>query len=137
MKDLRQLEEIGVKVNKPRDQYIKAGLVSVVGDNLGLHQLGEYNASFSNGHICRTCKADYNSVCVEHKVYSGITEGFEPGELTVQEYDALAERAVENGRGGGPETCGIKGHCVLNDLQAFHCAQGMPPCLGTDCLIYF
>ena len=48
-------------------------------------------------------------------------------------YDNLADAADLNG-GGGPDTCGIKTHCIFNSLQAFHSSRGLPPCLGHDFL---
>ena len=39
--DLKYLEEVGVEVTKPSNRFVKAGLMAFVGDNLGLHQLGE------------------------------------------------------------------------------------------------
>ena len=126
--DLKFLEEVGIRVSKPFDHLVKAGLGAFVGDNLGLHQLGELNSVFSSGNICRVCKADYKSVCTDSLAYAGVADGFEPELFTAREYDALADEAVENG--AGSNTCGIKGHCILNSLQSFHCITGFPPCLG-------
>ena len=131
--DLKHLEEVGVEVNKPIKKVVKAGLIAFVGDNLGLHQLGEYNACFSSGHICRVCKATYREVCKENKLYAGIEDGFNPETFTKSVYDNLADAADLNG-GGGPDTCGIKTHCIFNSLQAFHSSRGLPPCLGHDFL---
>ena len=129
--DLKYLEEIGVEINIPSKKTVKAGLAVIVGDNLGLHQLGEFNACFSSGQICRICKATYSEVCKEHKVYAGIVDGFDPGLFTKTVYDDAAKLADLNG-GASTETCGIKTHCIFNSLQSFHCSQSMPPCLGHD-----
>ena len=39
--DLKELENVGVEINKPSKKIIKAGLCLIVGDNLGQHQLGK------------------------------------------------------------------------------------------------
>ena len=53
LKDLKSLENVGVRVTKPTLKFVKAGLGAFVGDNLGLHQLSELNSVFSSGNICR------------------------------------------------------------------------------------
>lgn len=53
LKDLKYLENVGVKVAKPTQKFVKVGLGAMVGDNLGLHQLSELNSVFSSGNICR------------------------------------------------------------------------------------
>ena len=129
--DLKKLEDVGIEIKKPSKKTVKAGLVVFVGDNLGLHQLAEYNACFSSGGICRICKAQYGEVCREHLLYAGVEEDFEPELFTESVYDELANTADRNG-GPSAESCGIKTHCVFNCLESFHCATGMPPCLGHD-----
>ena len=66
LEDLKQLETDGIEINKPVKRIVKAGLIVLVGDNLGLNQLGEYNACFSSGNICRICTADYDHTCRKH-----------------------------------------------------------------------
>ena len=53
LKDLKYLENVGVRVMKPTQKFVKVGLGAMVGDNLGLHQLSELNSVFSSGNICR------------------------------------------------------------------------------------
>ena len=83
-----------------------------------------------NCHILRYCQATYDSVCNNHLLYSGINEHFSPEAFTKAAYDTFADTAEE--QGGGPHTSGVKGHCVLNSLNSFHCMNGTPPCLGHD-----
>ena len=128
MKDLTYLENVGVRVSRPTEKLIKAGLGAVVGDNLGLHSLAEMNSVFSSGIICRICKTVYSSVCQDNLLYAGMEEGHQPELFTIPLYDGLAQGALEEGR--GPNTLGIRGHCVLNSLASFHCITGMSPCLG-------
>ena len=97
----------------------------------GLHQLGEYNACFSSGYICRICKATYKEVCRDHKVYAGVDKEYCPEVFSETVYDDLAD-AADMIVGFSAETCGIKTHCIFNSLQAFHTSRGLPPCLGHD-----
>lgn len=129
--DLAELESTGIEVLLPERKIVKAALCYIVGDNLGLHQLGEFSSSFSAGHICRMCEATYQDVCKEHLVYADIKEDYHPVKFTPDSYDAFANLAVEN-ENASPETRGIKGNCCFNRLQSYHCVEGMPPCLGHD-----
>ena len=131
LSDLKILETDGIVINKPVKKTVKAGLMVIVGDNLGLHQLSELNCCFSNGHICRICKVTYEEVCKQNLLYSGVEDEFEPELFTEATYDALANKAETEG-GGSKETCGIKANCIFNSLESFHCTSGMPPCLGHD-----
>ena len=129
--DLKHLEKVGIEITKPNKKIVKAGLAVFVGDNLGLHQLGEFNSVFSSGKICRICKAEYKDVCKDHHLYAGIEDDFNPELFTTSVYDELANTADVNG-GASDESLGIKTHCIFNSLEAFHCTTGMPPCLGHD-----
>ena len=131
LSDLKVLESEGIVINKPVKRTIKAGLMVIVGDNLGLHQLSELNCCFSSGHICRICQATYEQVCKQNLLYSGVEEQFKPKLFTEAAYDDLANKAETEG-GGSKETCGIKASCIFNSLESFHCSTGMPPCLGHD-----
>ena len=136
--DLKVLETRGVEVDKPTKKIVRAGLQFIVGDNLGQHTLGEMNQVFSSGFICRWCKVTYREVCKEGLCFSKCKEDFEPEEWTVPDYNLKASKAEEDGV--SIETCGIKGHCVFNQLEAFHSILQLPPCLGHDfyegCMAY-
>ena len=129
--DLIDLETVGLKVDRPSPRTYKAGVAVVVGDNLGQHQLAEMNSVFSSGFICRFCDATYDDVCKNNKVYSGCDETYVTEMMTEQKYNACADLAVENGE-PSKDSCGIKGHCLLNQLQSFHCANNLAPCMGHD-----
>ena len=131
LEDLKDLETVGLKLEKPIERIVKAGLAMVVGDNLGQHQLGEMNSVFSSGFICRYCDASYEDVCKNGKIYSGCESEYESEELTEKKYDEYADLAVERG-GPSKDTHGVKGHCLLNQLKSFHNVSNMPPCLGHD-----
>ena len=126
--DLLVLETEGIVVSKPQNRTVKAGLAVIIGDNLGLHQLGEYNAVFSSGNICRVCDIEYDDLR-NNQVYSGIDDKFRPSLFTPSSYDEYANCAVTNGE-ASQESKGIKAHCMFNQLESFHCTTGMPPCLG-------
>ena len=88
------------------------------------------NCCFSSGHICRICNADYTSVCKDHLLYSECNETYKTELLTKDSYDKLADLAVEEG--ASLQTRSIKGHCVFNELESFHCVDQLPPCIGHD-----
>ena len=129
--ELIDLETAGIKVERPSPRSYKAGLAVVVGDNLGQHQLAEMNSVFSSGFICRFCDATYDDVCKNNKVYSGCDETYVTEMMTEQKYNVCADLAVENGE-PSKDSCGIKGHCLLNQLKSFHCANNLAPCMGHD-----
>ena len=131
IKDLMELESDGIEVNDPEKKVAKAALCYIVGDNLGLHQLAEFSANFNSGHICRVCEAKYEDVCRKHLLYAGREEGYYPPKFSVDSYNEFAQLAETN-ETHSPDTRGIKGTCCFNKLQSYHCATGMPPCLGHD-----
>ena len=130
--DILELESKGIEVNIPDKKVVKAALCYIVGDNLGLAQLAEFSACFSSGNICRVCHAEYKDVCQKHLIYANVEEGFHPDIFTEESYNSYADIAEENGQASPETTMGIKGHCIFNKLQSFHCVTGMPPCLGHD-----
>jgi hypothetical protein len=133
IEDLKELENEGLVIEKPFKKVVKAGLALIVGDNLGQHMLAEMNACFSSGNICRVCSAKYVDVCKKQLLYDEIEENYHTEFLTKEKYDAFADLAVENGS-QSEATHGIKGHCVFNVLESFHCADQCAPCLGHDYL---
>ena len=120
--DLKQLETDGIVINKPTKRIVRAGLAVFVGDNLGLRQLGEYNACFSSGFICRVCTAKYSETCVNLRLYSGVEEGYEPELFSEDAYDKFADIAFIN-RESNAESCGLKAHCLFNSFQSYHCSS--------------
>lgn len=130
VEDLHLLETEGVAVSVPTDKIVKAGLLYIVGDNLGQHTIAEMSQNFSSGQICRWCKITHKNVCKDGLSYSQCQEGFSPEEWTVESYDENAKKAEDGD--GGEDTFGIKGTCVFNQLGAFHCALQLPPCIGHD-----
>ena len=136
IKNLLELENSEVSIEKPSPKIVKAGLALVVGDNLGQHLLGEMNSACSSGTICRFCDAIYEDVCKNFKLYSGCETGYSTNLLTEEKYNTCADLAIDND-GPSEETLGIKGHCTLNQLRSFHCVRSMPPCLGRPCYILY
>ena len=128
--DLKILETEGVDIEVPVKKNVKAGLQFIVGDNLGQHCLAEMNSVFSSGRICRWCKVTYNEACRDSLIYAGCKDKFKPDEWTVEDYEKNADKAIEEGY--GPETFGVKDHCVFNQLESYHSILGMPPCIGHD-----
>jgi hypothetical protein len=131
IKDLKQLEDIGIEITKPVPHIRKAGLAFMVGDNLGQHQISEMNQSFSSGHICRWCKVTYKKACKEGMCYWDKLDPTKPDEWTVQDYDQYAEIAKQEGN-ANEDTFGVKRHCTFNQLKSFHCVKQTAPCIGHD-----
>ena len=127
IKDLKELEDVGIEVTEPVSHIRKAGLAFMVGDNLGQHQISEMNQSFSSGYICRWCKVRYKEACKEGKCYWDKQDESKPMEWTVQDYDRYAEE-----EGSTEDTYGIKRHCTFNQLKSFHCIKQTAACLGHD-----
>ena len=82
--------------------------------------------------LIKMCAGRYLAVCSRNqgflfrsnKVYYLCEEDFRPHKWTVRDYDSCAELAVED---PDAETFGIKGHCIFNQLESFHCIQQLPP----------
>ena len=127
IEDLKDLEDVGIEIDKPVKKTVKAGLAYLVGDNLGQHTLAEMNQCFSAGCICRWCTVTYDQIKQGECFWE--EDEFKPEEWTVQAYDDLADQAEE---GDEEDTRGVKGHCTFNQLKAFHCIKQCPPCIGHD-----
>lgn len=90
----------------------KVKLMYVVGDNLGQHLLGGFNASFSRSFfLCRFC---YWS-----------REDKENGDLTVK-----AKRTDENFDSNDHKFSFVKHPSPLSKINGFSLAKGLPPCVA-------
>ena len=64
-------------------------------------------------------------------LYDCCKDGFSPERFTKESYDTFADLAEINGE-ASEDSRGIKGNCIFNVLESFHCVTGTPPCLGHD-----
>jgi len=117
---LKLLETTGIAI--PGHGIIKAGLVFVVGDNLGSHELGGFNENFSKSeYFCRYC-------CISRKQFESPYGYFYKGEKrTADNYDAaIGQTTIKTKKG-------IKFNSAFNSLECFHVSEGgLPPCFAHD-----
>ena len=129
--DMKDLESDGLSIDVPMSQIVKAGLVYIIGDNLGQHSISELNQCFSSGNICRWCLGSYKDICKDSMNFFDWREGVDvPEEWTEELYDASASKAEAGDDEDG--TFGVKRHCTFNQLQSFHCVKQTPACIGHD-----
>ncbi|KAK3919983.1 Catalase-peroxidase [Frankliniella fusca] len=119
---LKPLESTGIAI--PGHGIVKAGLVFVVGDNLGSHELGGFNENFSKAqYFCRYC-------CISRKQFES-TYGYfyKSEERRAENYEAAIGQTHINTKKG------IRFDSAFNALESFHvCEGGVPPCFGHDIL---
>lgn len=122
VKDLKDLETEGIDI--PGVGNVKAGLVCIIGDNKGSHELGGFVANFSTAvYFCRFCNLDRPTFdapggeCVEFP------------KRTPETYN----EALRLGVGSKYGYMGIKFNSKFNELLSFHvCNPGLPSCYGHD-----
>ena len=113
--DMKDLESDGLSIDVPMSQIVKAGLVYIIGDNLGQHSISELNQCFSSGNICRWCLGSYKDICKDSMNFFDWREGVDvPEEWTEELYDASASKAEAGDDEDG--TFGVKRHCTFNQL---------------------
>lgn len=108
LQDLTDLEEEGVCIN---GQWIKAGLLAHIGDNLEAHTIGGFSLNFASKDVCRICHIQYKDLqCLdgvpkekrwEPEVYDTICDGLES----------------EHGLPHGVDGHGLRERCLFNKLQ--------------------
>ena len=115
--ELSHLETDGIAVSvklesgQVEERIVKGSLSQICGDNLGMNQIFNMVASFTNTYFCRFCRI--------HSSEKNRCFREDPGQLrTVQTYDAnVAAQAVNRATNN---TEGIKGPCILNKIPSFH-----------------
>lgn len=122
IRDIKQMESEGIEI---KGEILKGTVISVVGDNLGSHQIGGFVENFSTTEqSCRFCQATKDTLNCK---ITGKLKKF--AKRTVSSYDADATMALINCR----TVNGVKCNSVLNELNFFHvCNPGLPPCMAHD-----
>ena len=122
IKDIKILETDGISINLPNKITFRGGLVAVLGDNLGSHQIGGFTESFGNTkHFCRYCE-------ISRKEFEENPFNRKPLR-TIESYEECALEA----RRRKTIVKGVKTNSALNDLKYFHvCDPGLPPCAAHD-----
>ena len=122
LNELSTLEKDGVTYQKQTTKRnVKCVLAMVVGDNKGSHQIGGYFTSFFNtNRICRSC----------HATTPDIQEKFEESQFELRsrsQYDSeIRHLEMENFDEKIQQMFGIRHRCVFNQLDSFHCIDGLP-----------
>jgi hypothetical protein len=112
------LEVVGLALNGSSEKT-RCGLYLYIGDNLEAHSIGGFSLSFSHGNVCRYCNFQHKDIA------KGRLHDFsKPAEFPP--FTAMSKEEYES-----EERTDLKG-CVFNELEAFHSAEQMPPCLGHD-----
>ncbi len=125
MQDLRTLEKHGVYVEQ-LGECVKGTVLNVAADNLGAHSLAGFQESFVVEHPCRFCMVKRSEI-QQKDVLSG---GFE--HRTKQNHDRQVEEVLKDPN--LTKQYGVKGRCVLNELDHFHSVTGFPPDILHDLL---
>lgn len=122
LKDLRQLESVGVEVLL--EKRVKGTVICVTGDNLGAHQLGGFSENFSTEtFFCRYC-------CISRDEFTA-----EPWKLgttrSIAHYQSCVDVLDQDETQS--KHLGVKRNSAMNSLAFFHvCNPGLPPCLAHD-----
>lgn len=124
--DISLLEQHGIEVRSPFNDSLKkyyGSLFSVLGDNLGSHQIGGFHENFNSvEYVCRYCFFKTSQL---HNFDTKIAEL-----RTVQTYKINLEQKYLSGK---TSEKGVKFDSSLNNLQHFHVNNpGLPPCIAHD-----
>lgn len=101
--ELEYLHNQGIWINAEGGQHnVKFVLITISGDNLGLHGILGFHESFSSNNYCRFCTATKDTMI------SQVNE-IEKDIRVERDYDEHVNKAI-----------GLKERCVWNDLPNFH-----------------
>lgn len=122
--DVKILEQHGINVVYEDVNYnLKGSIFSVIGDNLGSHQVGGFLENFSKSeHFCRVCYITRSAFKMNP------TDIYPLRNIRSHESD-LEERE----KTGAVHHNGVKYNSVFNELEHYHVTFcGMPPCIAHD-----
>lgn len=105
--DLKILESRGIEVN---NQIYKVSIGSIRGDNLGINKLLQMVKSFRAENYCNICEIDSKTAKFSTEEDPKLLRNPETYNKIIQE--GIPLNKVHNK--------GIKGYCILNDLNFFH-----------------
>lgn len=119
LKDLKLLEDIGINIDGISGK-VKGSLVSIVGDNLALHEIGGYTTNFSSSitPLCRFCTATYNDMVIsfKEKYFTRRTKEMHENQIKLFNTDNSHVNLF-----------GLKFNSPMNDLKFFHTSTMLPP----------
>ncbi|XP_047136285.1 uncharacterized protein LOC124813381 [Hydra vulgaris] len=121
IRDLKSLEVDGILVGI---KLYKAGVVAILGDNLGSHFLGGYSLGFNSkkGHICRFCLLKGNEL--QTLPYTAVIRSVEHHKSCIITLKAKPEDRF---------VFGVTRDSIFNELDSYHvCAPGLPACIAHD-----
>ena len=128
--DIKDLESKGLEIGNTKYQV---GLLMVVGDNLGQHDIGGFLKSFGSNvsYTCRYCLIEGKNVASGK--YDQI-KGDARMWRTCKRYDETIQ-ALKSKNDKTDSMYGIKYECAYNKLESFHCCSpALPPCVSHDLL---
>lgn len=124
VEDLKVLETEGISIATAHGDVKVQGSISVViADNLGAHEIGGYLCSFACNRACRFCDAT-KSTRQEHFDESLFVLCNE------ESYDAKVAIVEKSPELSG--CYGLKESSILNEMQHFHVAVGLPSDVAHD-----
>nr|XP_042911096.1 uncharacterized protein LOC122272092 [Parasteatoda tepidariorum] len=119
LKDLKLLEDTGINIAGISGK-VRGSLVSIVGDNLALHEIGGYTTIFSSstGRLCRFCMATYNTMesNFKEKYFTRRTKQTHERQINLINVDNSYMNLY-----------GLKFNSPMNDLRYFHTSTMLPP----------
>lgn len=108
IKELEDLATKGINIQIQSKLYnIKFCLLTLCGDNLGLHSILGLNETFSSTYCCRFCIENKDSI--KHKTLETLT--------SIRKKEDYEDHLTRN--------IGVKDRCVWNDLPTFHIYENL------------
>ncbi|CAF1345486.1 unnamed protein product [Adineta steineri] len=120
--NLNYLQQHGLIIN---GRSIMFSFSTMVADNLGAHQIGRFQSSFSSGHICRRC-------FIEHSDLRLPMTQTRPDIRTSTYYDALIVQI--NSNFNKPPIMGVVRQSPIHSLDGFNLIMSLPADLMHDYL---
>nr|XP_042898288.1 uncharacterized protein LOC110282537 [Parasteatoda tepidariorum] len=119
LKDIKLLEDTGINI-AGISGIVRGSLVSIVGDNLALHEIGSYTTNFSSstGRLCGFCMATYNAMesNFKEKYFTRRTKQTHESQINLINVDNSYINLY-----------GYKFNSPMNDLRYFHTSTMLPP----------
>ncbi|XP_049330956.1 uncharacterized protein LOC125799085 isoform X2 [Astyanax mexicanus] len=124
LKELCTLETKGFYIDR-LGTFVKGTVLYVSSDNLGAHSFAGFQESFSVDKFCRFCLASRSDI-----QSTSVRTGCFPLRTKILHNEAVKSLKEHE----SIVVDGVKGDCVLNELNYFHCITGFPPDLLHDLL---
>lgn len=123
VRDLQHLETEGIVIERPDGQLTLRGtVITVIGDNLGMHSLGGFMESFNVRRPCRFCS-------IEKDTLDNFNIANTPRRTPASYNDQVEVVSINPDMSS---LYGVKANSVLNNLRYFHVVGGMPSDIAHD-----